>query len=103
MMDASWISAARTASITAAAAKHMARADSKSVGFVACGSQARSNLEALAAAFALRRITAYSRNPQTAISFAESARAKGFVADAVTDPRDAVRGHDMVVSSVPQA
>ncbi len=103
VMDATWISASRTASVTAAAARHMARKDAKTAGFVACGTQARANLEALAAVFPLQRITAYSRNPQTAADFAEAASARGLAARAVTDPRDAVRNHDIVVSSVPHA
>jgi ornithine cyclodeaminase/alanine dehydrogenase len=103
VMDATWISASRTASVTAVAARHMARSDAKTVGFVACGTQARANLEALTAAFPLQRVTAYSRNPRTASAFAEAAAARGLAASAVTDPRDAVRGHDIVVSSVPPA
>ena len=103
MMDASWITAARTASITAAAAKHMARSGAKRVGFVACGTQARSNLDALAAAFSLTHVTAYSRNPRTAAAFAELACASGFAAEVARDPRDAVRGQDIVVTSVPHA
>jgi ornithine cyclodeaminase/alanine dehydrogenase-like protein (mu-crystallin family) len=103
MMDASWITATRTASITAAGAKHMARRSATRVGFVACGTQARSNLDALAAAFPLRHVTAYSRNPETAASFTAAARTGGFAAEAVTDPRDAVRGQDIVVTSVPHA
>ena len=103
VMDATWISASRTASVTAAAARHLARKDAKTVGFIACGTQARANLDALAAAFPLQRVTAYSRNPRTSSAFAEAAAARGLKAIAVTDPRDAVRGHDIVVSSVPHA
>lgn len=103
IMDGTWISAARTASVTAAAARHLARADAWRVGFVACGTQARANLKALCAVFALRRITAYSRNPASADAFAAEARACGLEAIAVEDPCQAVRDQDIVVSSVPHA
>src|SRR5262249_38019556 len=36
VMDGTWISGVRTGSLTAVAAKHMARPDARSVGFVAC-------------------------------------------------------------------
>ena len=55
IMDGTWISAFRTGSLTAVTAKYMARPDADSVGFVACGLQARSNFAALMASFRLRR------------------------------------------------
>ncbi len=101
VMDGTWITAVRTASITAVAAKHLARAESCRVGFVACGAQARSHLDALRVDFDLRTVVAYSRRRETAEAFAELARGKGLEARSVADPRDAIADVDIVVSSVP--
>jgi ornithine cyclodeaminase/alanine dehydrogenase len=101
VMDGTWITDVRTASITAVAAKHLARTESCRIGFVACGAQARSHLEALRVDFGLRTVAAYSRRRETAEAFAEVARGKGLEARSVADPHDAIADVDIVVSSVP--
>jgi ornithine cyclodeaminase/alanine dehydrogenase len=101
VMDGTWITEVRTASITAVAAKYLARAESSRVGFVACGAQARSHLEALRVDFDLKNVVAFSRRRETAEAFAERARSAGLEAKSVTDPRSAVADVDIVVSSVP--
>ena len=101
IMDATWVTAHRTAAITLVAARRLARADSRRIGFVACGDQARAHLSVLRSAFPLAEVTACSRRMETAEAFASSARASGIEARAVREPRDAVSGQDIVVSSVP--
>jgi len=101
VMDGVWISAVRTGSVTAVAARYMARPGAETAGFVACGAQAYSNLDALMAEFPLHRVTAYSRTLASAERFAEAAKAKGLEARAVADPRAAVNGQDIVVTSIP--
>lgn len=101
VMDGIWISAVRTALISLIAAREMARPDADTIGFLACGTQARSHLDAFAAALPLKKVIAFSRRPETAEAFAEQARQKGLEARAVTDPRAAVAGCGIVVSSIP--
>lgn len=101
-MDGNWLSGTRTASFSAVAAKLLAKKDSRSLGFVACGLQARTHLAALVAEFPIERIVAYSRNPATAEKFAAEAKARGLKAETTTDPRKAVEGQDIVISSVPE-
>lgn len=101
VMDASWITGARTAATTVAAAKRLARKDSQSIGFIACGVQARAHLAALRPHFPLRQIKAYSRNLSTAQKFAEEARQLGLTATAVSEPRAAVENLDIVITSTP--
>ncbi len=101
VMDARWITGVRTAAITGIAAKHLARRGSSAVGFIACGVQARTNLAALMEHFEVEEVRAYSRRLRTAVGFAGEARALGIAAEAVEDPRAAVEGMDIVVTSVP--
>lgn len=101
-MDARWVTGLRTAAITAVAARRLARPDSAAIGFVACGVQARAHLAALRPHFPLARLRAYSRRQATAEAFAEAARHAGIAdAAAVTEPREAVAGADIVVTSTP--
>ncbi len=101
ILDARWITGGRTAAITAVAARRLARPDSARIGFIACGLQARAHLAALRLHFPLATIRAYSRRLSTARKFVEEARAQGLKAEAVEDPRDAVAGMDIVVTSTP--
>jgi ornithine cyclodeaminase/alanine dehydrogenase-like protein (mu-crystallin family) len=103
IMDGVVISAQRTGSLTAVAARYMARREAASVAFIACGSQARSNLAALQAEFPLKRVVAYSRRVATAKAFAAEAEARGLAAEVATDPNEAIGQVDIVVSSVPHA
>ncbi|MBV9749162.1 MAG: ornithine cyclodeaminase family protein [Acetobacteraceae bacterium] len=101
VMDAVWISAVRTGCISAVAARWMARPDATSIAFVACGTQARTNLDALLTVRPLSRVVAYSRRRSTAESFAEEVRRRGLGARVTTDPGEAIGTCDIVVSSVP--
>ncbi len=101
VLDARWITEVRTAAITAVAARRLARPGSTSIGFIACGLQARAHLAALKLHFPLATVRAYSRRLSTARKFAEEARAQGLAAEAVAEPHDAVAGMDIVISSTP--
>lgn len=101
VMDGSWLSGLRTAAFSAVAAKRLARKESSSIGFVACGTQAHMNLATLTAEFPIKRIVCHSRRRETAQRFADEAHALGFEARVARDPRDAVEGQDIVVTSVP--
>jgi ornithine cyclodeaminase/alanine dehydrogenase len=100
-MDARWITDVRTAAITAVAARRLARPDSASIGFVACGRQAHAHLAALRAHFPIARVRAFSRRLTTAEAFADHVRAQGLEAEAFEDPRAALDGMDIVITSTP--
>jgi ornithine cyclodeaminase/alanine dehydrogenase len=70
LLDGKWITTHRTAALTAVGAKYLARKDSESMGFIACGVQARSHLAAFRASFPVKRVVAYSRRRATADAFA---------------------------------
>ncbi|MEI8147404.1 MAG: ornithine cyclodeaminase family protein, partial [Alphaproteobacteria bacterium] len=101
MMDGTWLSEVRTAAITLVAARPMARANSSRIAFVACGAQARRHLETFVRAFPLKEVVAYSRRRTTAEAFAVLAREMGLRAEVTESPEAAVKGADIVISSVP--
>ncbi|MHB1191492.1 MAG: ornithine cyclodeaminase family protein [Longimicrobiales bacterium] len=102
VMDATWITGARTGAATAVAAHHLARPGSTTAGILACGVQGRTNLEALATLFRLTRVHAYDVVPERARAYAAEMRARLEVEVVpVTTAEAAVRGMDMVVTSGP--
>ncbi|MGZ3723881.1 MAG: ornithine cyclodeaminase family protein [Bdellovibrionales bacterium] len=102
VMDCTWITAMRTGAATAVAAKHLARPESSSVGILACGVQGRSNLEALACVFKLKKVRAYDVHVEVARKFAlEMGKQLNFEIEVVAKPEDAVRNLDLVVTSGP--
>ena len=103
VMDARWVTGVRTAAITAVAARRLARPDSAAIGFVACGVQARAHLAALKPHFPLARLRCFSRRIETARRFADEAGGLGLGAEAVEEPRAAVEGMDIVITSTPVA
>lgn len=102
VMDATWITAKRTGAATAVAAKYLAREDSSTVGIIACGVQGRSNLEALATVFAIKKVKAFDIRRNAADEYAkEMGGALQLEIEVVDDPREAVVGLDLVVTSGP--
>ena len=102
VMDATWITAQRTGAATAVAAKHLARRESSSVGILACGVQGRSNLEALSCSFDIGRVKAFDIRRDVAETFArDMAEVAQAEIEVVDDPRKAVVGLDLVVTSGP--
>jgi ornithine cyclodeaminase/alanine dehydrogenase len=102
VMDATWITAQRTGAATALAAKYLARKESSSAGILACGVQGRSNLEALACLFKLTKIKVYDMYPDVAKRFAREMSAVVHTdIEVVANPKDAVVGLDLVVTSGP--
>lgn len=102
LMDCTWITAQRTGAATAVAAKYLARPDSATVGILGCGVQGRSNLEALAAMFPLKRVCAYDTHADRAATYAREMNARfGIEAVAVREPKEAVLDCDVVVTAGP--
>jgi ornithine cyclodeaminase/alanine dehydrogenase len=101
VMDCTWVTAMRTGAATAVAAKYLARADSQVVGVLGCGVQGRSNLEALAVLFPLRRVVAYDVVPEQAHRFAVEMKTPWLDVIEAGNPRDAVDGCDLVVTAGP--
>ena len=101
ILDAEHITAVRTAAISLVAARRLARAESRSIGFIGCGVQAVGHLDALASELPIERIVAFSRRRESADSLCAHARSAGMAGRVAEDADDAVSGVDIVVSSVP--
>jgi ornithine cyclodeaminase/alanine dehydrogenase len=102
VMDCAWITAMRTGAASALSAKYLARPDSETVGILACGVQGRTNLEALACLFPIKRAYAYDVLPEVQEKFvAEMSDWFGFDVIGVKEPRQAVVESDLVVTSGP--
>lgn len=100
VMGANWITAVRTAALSAVAAKRLAKPDANSVGFIGCGTQARSHLAAFANLFPLKRITAFGRGTKNRNALLEEAQNMGLEAHIAETPEQALRDSDLVVTSV---
>jgi ornithine cyclodeaminase/alanine dehydrogenase len=102
VMDCTWITAQRTGAATAVAARFLARPESASIGIVACGVQGRSNLEALACLFNIRKVKAYDLHPDVAQRYArEMGDQLHLDIEPVKTLSEAVRDLDIVVTSGP--
>jgi ornithine cyclodeaminase/alanine dehydrogenase-like protein (mu-crystallin family) len=102
VMDCTWITAYRTAAASALSAMYLARPDSRTLGILACGVQGRTHVEALAARFRLVRVFAYDVRRDVQDAFVAETRERfGFEVVGVDEPRTAVVGSELVVTSGP--
>ena len=100
ILDGNWITAVRTAGLSAVAAKYLANPEAKSIGFVGCGVQARSHLQAFAEMFPLERIQFFGRGEDNKMRLSNAAKALGLAVDACTTGQAAIENVDLVVTSI---
>jgi ornithine cyclodeaminase len=94
LMNASAITAIRTAAVSAVATRLLAREDARELGVLGAGVQARSHLEALRLVRDFDHVRIYSPTVEHAALLAEEAGA-----EAVGSAEEAVRGADVVVAA----
>jgi ornithine cyclodeaminase len=99
-LNASAVTAIRTAAVSAVATRALARKDAGDLALVGSSVQATTHLEALACVRRLRKVRVASRDPEHARAFArrESAR-YSFPIEAVGSVEDAVKGADLIVTA----
>lgn len=100
VMGANWITAHRTAALSAVAARRLAPKDAKSIAFVGCGVQARSHLLAMQDMFALETVTAFGRGRANVDALCAYAESLGLAARPAPDAETALRDADIVITSV---
>jgi ornithine cyclodeaminase/alanine dehydrogenase len=102
VMDCVWITAMRTGAATALSARYLARPESSTVGVLGCGVQGRTNVEALKTIFPLKRVMAYDVDAEAVSGYAEEIGSRfDLEVVAVSAPREAVTGCDIVVTAGP--
>ena len=101
VMDCTWITAMRTGAASAISAKYLARPDSSTIGILACGVQGHTNLEAMNVLFPLKKVKAFDTDAAQASRFAAFGKKLGLEVEIVMDPKKAVTGSDIVVTSGP--
>ncbi len=102
VMDCTWITGCRTGAATALSARYLARPESETAAILACGVQGRTNLEALATQFRLRRVYAYDTRPQARDRYVREMSEKlELEVIGVDEPEPAVGEADLVVTSGP--
>lgn len=101
ILDAAWITAARTGAATAVAARALARSDSKTLGLLGAGVQARSHVAALKQVLPrLQRVRVYAPRAEAVESLRrEVSKEQGLEVQAVLSPEQAVREADVVVTA----
>jgi ornithine cyclodeaminase/alanine dehydrogenase-like protein (mu-crystallin family) len=101
-MDSMEITILRTGAATAAAAKRLARADSRVATICGCGEQGRVQLDALVIALPLQKVWAFDADPERARRFAEErSRALSISVEPAGELAAAVRASDAIVTCTP--
>ena len=100
VLQAGWVTAVRTAGLSAVVARRLANPEARSVAFIGCGVQARSHLAAFRALFPLEEVRAFGRGSRNRKRLCALAEAHCLSAQDCTTPREALEGADLVVSSV---
>jgi ornithine cyclodeaminase len=104
VLNASAVTAIRTAAVSAVATRVLARPDAGDLAIVGSGVQAGSHLEALACVRRLRRVRVASRDPKRARAFVSRHAGRfEFPIEAAASAEDAVRGADLVVTATTSA
>lgn len=100
ILDGNWITAVRTAGLSAVAAKYLARKDSEVAAFVGAGVQAQSHLAAFADMFPLKEVRIFGRGQANIDKLRAAAGELGLAVEVSASPEEAVRAADLLVTSV---
>jgi ornithine cyclodeaminase/alanine dehydrogenase-like protein (mu-crystallin family) len=101
VIDGNWVTAVRTAGLSAVAAKYLARENSTIATFIGCGVQASSHLQMFSDMFALSEIRAVGRGEKNRDRLCAEATALGIRAVPFSSSEAAIDGADLVITSLP--
>ena len=100
LMNASQITATRTAAVSAVATRLLARPDAGNLGIIGAGVQARTHLEALSLVRSIKRARVACRTRDHAMQLVRELQDKfEFPIEAVNSNEEAVRGADLIVTA----
>jgi alanine dehydrogenase len=98
LVDAAYLTAARTGATSGVATRWLSRDDASSVGVIGSGLEAETNLRAVCSVRQISRANVYSRSAARRENFAaRMSEALGIPVTAATTPQQAVAGTDIVV------
>ncbi len=103
LIDGGWLTGVRTAAITLLAASRLAPPNSRRMGFIGAGVQARSHLAAFREMFPVEEVWIYSRTSESSQRFADQIDAPGIRTWIPNHPEEVLENSDVVISSVPDA
>ncbi|MCG6902062.1 MAG: ornithine cyclodeaminase family protein [Rhodobacter sp.] len=98
-LDANWVTAVRTAGLSAVAARRLADPASRTLGLIGAGVQGESHLRAFAQMFPLEHVAIHSRSQTSVDRLIDIARELGLDAVSAT-AQAAISDADIIVSSV---
>jgi len=100
LLDATSITSIRTAAASGVATRALARPDAGDLAILGSGTEARTHLQAMAAARKLRRVRVWSRSLDNARAFAErESRRAGIAIEPIATAREAVAGADLICTT----
>jgi ornithine cyclodeaminase/alanine dehydrogenase-like protein (mu-crystallin family) len=100
VIDASSVTAIRTAAVSGVATRLLARADAHDLCIIGSGVQARTHLEAMLVARPVTRVRVWSRNADSARAFARAESTRhGIVVEAFESAPRAVEGADIICTT----
>jgi ornithine cyclodeaminase len=104
VMNASAITAIRTAAVSALATRHLARKDVKTLAIVGTGVQASAHLDSMLAGGKYERVLIVGRSPERAREFvARSSRRDSVSLEAAADAEGAIRDAQVIVTATNSA
>lgn len=102
VMDATYITALRTGAAGGVAAKYLARRDSRNIGLVGCGIQAKTQIEALSELFNVKYVNVWGLKRYEAVKFIKEMRKLKGLRMRVSDTvKDCVKDTDIIVTTTP--
>ena len=96
ILDASTITALRTAAVTAVATRELARPDARTLALLGAGVQAATHLESISLVRAIDEVRVWSRSGDRARRFAAAIKAEGTTIVVCESARQATEGADIV-------
>ncbi len=104
LIEADYLGQVRTGAASGVATKFLAREDARTAAIIGTGSQARTQLEAIACVRKLGRVRAFSRDPQKRDRFAKEMSGRiGLPVTAVATAEEAVSGADIIATATTAA
>lgn len=100
IIEADYLGQMRTGAASAVATKFLARPDARTAAAIGTGSQARTQIEAIAQVRKLDRVRAYSRDPDRCNRFAKAMSARiGVAVERVASAEEAVHEADIITTA----